>query len=219
VINRGALLCGRQRGTAHNTLEAGRRCGDSTVDVLSRGMRTRQKVGRLVHADEFGCEEEEKGGFEFTAPFLRRVPVDKVGDVERHEVDDFSRCVLGKGREERLDVGFVALGCDDYDFVDAVVVPTGEEFIYGTMEGLTAERAGAGVRGPVGLRKAVVEGRSHHQLQAAGQIEGDALGDKCIRAERQMGPVVVERANGKDQARITIEQATDFGPGKVVQPQ
>lgn len=69
-----------------------------------------QKVDRLVHADEFGCEEKEKGGFEFTAPLFLRKAVHKVGDVDRHGVDDFRRCVLGKGGEECLYVGFVALG-------------------------------------------------------------------------------------------------------------
>jgi hypothetical protein len=158
----------------------------------------RHKVDRLVHADEFGCEEKERGGFELTAPLLLGEAFHKVGDVDRHEVNDFRRCVFGKGGEECLDVGFVALGQDDHDFVDAVVVPTGEEFIYGTMEGLPAPRAGTGVRRSVRLGKAVMEGRRHHQLQATGQIEG---------------------ADGKDQARIMSEQATDFGPGKAAQPQ
>jgi len=162
-------------------------------------------------ADEFGCGEKEKGGFEFTAPlFLGKA---------FHKVDDFRRCVLGKGGEEYLDVGFVALGRDDYDFADAVVVPTGKEFIYGTMEGLPAQRTGTGVRHPVRLCKAVMERRRHHQLQATRQIEGDALGDECIRAEWQMGSVVIERADGKDQARVIGGQETDFGPGKAAQPQ
>ena len=179
----------------------------------------RQKVDRLVHADEFGCEEKEKGGFEFTAPLLLGEAFHKVGDVDRHEIDDVRRCVLGKGGEQCLDVGFVALGRDDYDFIDAVVVPTGEEFIYGTVEGLPAQRAGTGVRRPVRLGKAVMEGRRHRQLQATGQIEGDAFGDERIRAERQVWSMVVERADGKDQARIMSEQVADFRPGKAAQPQ
>ena len=179
----------------------------------------RQKVDRLVHADEFGCEEKEKGGFELTAPLLLGEAFRKVGDVDRHEIDDVRRCVLGKGGEQCLDVGFVALGRDDYDFIDAVVVPTDEEFIYGTVEGLPAQRAGTGVRRPVRLGKAVMEGRRHHPLQATGQIEGDAFGDERIRAERQVWSVVVERADGKDQARIMSEQVADFRPGKAAQPQ
>ncbi len=59
-----------------------------------------------------------------------------------------------------------------------------------------------------------MERRRHHQLQATGQIEGDALS-----AEWQMGSVVIKRADGKDQARIIGEQATDFWPGKAAQPQ
>ena len=219
MVDSGAFLGGRQRGAADDALEAGRRCGDATLDIFSRGWRMGHEVDRLVHADEFGCEEKEKGGFELTAPLLLGKALHEVGDVDRHEVDDFRRCVLGKGGEEGLDVGFVALGRDDYDFVDAVVVPTGEEFIYGTMEGLPAQRTGTRVRRPVRLGKAVMEGRRNHQLQATGQIEGDALGDECICAERQVWSVVVERADRKDQARIVSEQATDFGPGKVVQPQ
>ena len=35
-------------------------------------------------------------------------------------------------------MGFVTLGSDDHDFIDAVVVPTGEEFLDGTMEGGSA---------------------------------------------------------------------------------
>ena len=62
-----------------------------------------------------------------------------------------------------------------------------------------------------------MEGRSYCQLQASGKIEGDALGDEGICAERQVRPVVVERANRKDEARIAGEQAADFGPGKVDQ--
>ncbi len=178
-----------------------------------------QKVDRLVHADEFGCEEKEERGFEFTAPLLLRMAFDEVGDVDRHEIDDFGGGVLGEGREERLDVGFVTLGRDDYDFVDAVVVPTGEEFIYGTMEGLPAQRAGTGIRRPVRLRKAIMEGRSHHQLQATGKIQSHALGDERIRAEGQMWSVMVERADGKDQTWISRQQVADLGPGKVVQPQ
>ena len=89
---------------------------------------------------------------------------------------------------------------------------------YGTMEGLSAQRAGTGVRRPIRLRKAVVEGRSHHQAEATGKVECDALGDECVRAEGQVWSVVVKRANGKDQARITGEQATNFGPRKAVQP-
>ena len=99
------------------------------------------------------------------------------------------------------------------------VVPTGEEFVYGTMEGLPAQRAGTGVWRTVRLGKAVVEGRRHYQLQATGQIEGDAFGDERIRTERQVWSVVVERADGKDQARIISEQATDFRPGKAAQSQ
>jgi hypothetical protein len=34
-----------------------------------------------------------------------------------------------------------------------------------------------------------------------------------------MGSVVIKRADGKDQARIIGEQATDFWPGKAAQPQ
>jgi hypothetical protein len=64
-----------------------------------------------------------------------------------------------------------------------------------------------------------MEGRRHHQLQATRQIEGDALGDECVRSERQVWSVVVERAYRKDEARIISELATDFGSGKAVQPQ
>jgi hypothetical protein len=179
----------------------------------------RKKVDRLVHTDEFGCEEKEKGGLEFTTSLLLGEAFHKVGDVDRHEVDDFRGWVFGEGSEECFDVGFVALGRDDYDFVDAVVVPTGEEFIYGAMEGLPAERAGTGVRRPVRLGEAVMKGRRRHQLQATGQIESDVLCDECIGAERQVGSVMVERADREDQTRIISEQATDFGPGKAAQPQ
>ena len=63
--------------------------------------------------------------------------------------------------------GFVALRSDDHDFVDAVVVLTGEEFIDGTMEGLPTQGAGTRLRCPIRLRKAVMEGRTYRQLQAA----------------------------------------------------
>ncbi len=88
----------------------------------------------------------------------------------------------------------MALGSDDHDFVDTVVLPTGEEFIDGTMESFPAQRTGTRIRRPIRLRKAVVEGRSHRQLQADGKIEGDALGDERIRAKRQVGSVVVGKA-------------------------
>jgi len=64
----------------------------------------------------------KRRGFEFTAPLLLWEAFHKVGDADRHDVDYFRRCVLGKGGEECFDVRFVALGRDDYDFVDAVVV-------------------------------------------------------------------------------------------------
>lgn len=158
----------------------------------------RQIVGRLVHPDELWCEVKEEGSFELTAPLFVRIAFDDIGDVDRNEVDDLSRRVLSKSREERLDVGFVPLRSDDHDLVNAVIVPTGEEFIDGTMEGLPTQGAGTWVRRPIRLRKAVMESRSYRQLQATGKIEG---------------------ANGKDKPHITGEKAADFGPGKVVQPQ
>ncbi len=44
------------------------------------------------------------------------------------------------------------------------VVPTDEEFIDGTMEGLPTHGSGAWVRRPIRLRKAVMEGRNPSHL-------------------------------------------------------
>ena len=179
----------------------------------------RQIVGRLVHADELRCEVEEKGGFELTAPLLLGVAFDKVGDIDRHEVDDFGRCVLGKGREECLDVGSWRWAV----MITTSSMPWSSQLARSSfMARWKVFRRSVPVpevRRPVRLRKAVMERQSHHHLQATGKVEGDALGDECISAERQVWSVVVERATWEDQARITGEQATDFGPGKSAQPQ
>lgn len=219
VIGSGAFLGGGERGTAHDSLEAGRRCRDSTLDVFSLGLRMGQKIGRLVHPDEFGFKVEEKGGLEFSASLFHGLAFDDVGDIDRHEVDDFGGRILGKRREQCFDMGFVALSSDDHDFIDAVVVPTGEEFIDRAMEGFPAQRACTGVRSPIRLREPVVEGRSHRQLQATGEIERDMFGDECVRSERKVWSVVIERPDGKDQPCVAAEYGSYFWPGKAVEPQ
>ena len=65
-------------------------------------------MGRGSHGEEVWCLDPRR-------TFLR-VAFDNRGDLDRHEVDDLSRCVSSKGCEERLDVGFVALRRDDHDF-------------------------------------------------------------------------------------------------------
>ncbi len=162
---------------------------------------------------------KEKRSLEFPASLLLGSAFDDVGNVDRHEVDNLGGRVLGKGREERLDVGFVALGSDDHDFIGTVVVPTGEEFIDRTVEGLASQGAGTRIRCPIRLRESVMEGRSHRQLQANGEIEGNPLGDQRIGAKGQVGSVMVERANGENQACVPGQQVPHLGPRKVAQSQ
>ena len=50
-------------------------------------------------------------------------------------------------------------------------VPTGEDFTDGRMEGLPTQGACNGVRRPIRLDEAIMQGRRHRQLPAAGKAD------------------------------------------------
>ena len=174
-------------------------------------------VRGLIHAHELGCQMKEQGCFKLSAALVFGATFHKVPDIDGHEIYDLGRRGARQGRKEGFQVRFVTLRRNDDDFGDPVIVPTREEFVAGTMESLATKRAGARVRRPIRLRKAIVEGRGNDDAKLSGQSAGYSFRNERVGSERQMGPVVIEGSHRPDEPRVALEVQTNFGPGEVVQ--
>jgi hypothetical protein len=62
-----------------------------------------------------------------------------------------------------------------------------------------------------------MKGRCNDDAKAGRKGAGHAFRDERIGTERQVGSVMIERTNGQNEPRITLELQTNFGPRQVVQ--
>ena len=61
-----------------------------------------------------------------------------------------------------------------------------------------------------------MEGWRDDDAQTCREAEGHVLRDERVRAERQMGSVVIEGSHGQNESRIAFKDQANFGPRQVI---
>lgn len=110
-------------------------------------------------------------------------------------------------------MGFEAMGRDDYELRDTVVLPLGHELVDGPMQRLTAQASDARV-GISAVGNAVRKGRCAQDPERLRHTVRDPLRDKDIGPQWEMRPVLLHGADGENESGLRCQNATDLGPGK-----
>lgn len=136
-------------------------------------------------------------------------------DLEKvHNVCD------GRGshsHEKSVEVRLVLIGSQEEKLPDSMIFPFGQKLVQRPVKGLSLDSGGAGVTLLSWIPDSVIDAGSQEDLALSGDFLGDSLHNESVRSEWEVGPMLDQRPDGKNQARIPGEDSADFRPGEALE--
>ena len=109
-------------------------------------------------------------------------------------------------------MGLVPMGGQEYELLNPMVFPLGQELIEGSMEGLSPETRRAGVVLLFRAPDPELEGGRLEDREAFGKLTGHSFGDEGVGSQRKVGTMLNQSPYRQNQAGIPGQGLPDFRP-------
>jgi len=108
------------------------------------------------------------------------------------------------------------IGRQKEKLLNAMVFPFGQKLVQGPVKGLPVDSGGAGVTLLSGIPDSVIEAGRQEDPAPPGDLSSHHLYDEGVGPEGEVRPMLDQRPNGEDEARIPGQYPSYFRPGEVV---
>lgn len=112
---------------------------------------------------------------------------------------------------------FMLIGRQEDELLDAVILPFGQKLIERPVKRLALHSRGTGIAFLSGVPDSVAEGGRQKDPASPGDGFRHPLGNESVAPERKMRPVLDQRPNGKNEARIPGQDSPNLWPREVLE--
>src|SRR5438046_7602160 len=133
------------------------------------------------------------------------LPLQEVAEIDSEDIRGANPRAGRNERRKRLEMRIVLVRGEEYEFSNTGRFPCVEDIVQQSMQGLFAQRCVSRETPFSDDIDAILDGGCHEDPELGRQIARQSLDDDRVRAERQMRPVLLARADWDDQPWIAID--------------